>query len=208
VIAVTLIRPAHTSDADAIAVVHANSWRLSHRGALLDEYLDGPVYEERRAFWTQCLANVPFHQRVLVSVQGDVIAGFISLCAAQHPSWGSWIEAIHINHLLSRSGIGSELLLAAAASLPAKAQDLPMYVLVAEKNKRARAFFESFAGTVDDYCSWSPPGGGTVPMARYGLPAPTALKRVGAGPPPRTARCRRPNVPRGCAGGCRSSAAR
>lgn len=44
-------RQATPDDAPAIALLHAESWRMHYRGAYADDYLDGPVYDERAAVW-------------------------------------------------------------------------------------------------------------------------------------------------------------
>jgi hypothetical protein len=50
-------RRAGAVDADAIADLHADSWRRHYRGAYTDEYLDGPIAEERRAVWADRLST-------------------------------------------------------------------------------------------------------------------------------------------------------
>ena len=62
-------RPATPDDAAAIAKLHADSWRVAYRGMLSDEYLNGPVFDERLAVWTQFLQEHP--PRVLVVEMPD-----------------------------------------------------------------------------------------------------------------------------------------
>ena len=49
-------RPAKPSDAEAIASLHARSWRENYRGALHDAFLDGDLHEERLGVWRERLA--------------------------------------------------------------------------------------------------------------------------------------------------------
>ena len=47
-------------DANAIAAVHAESWRTAYRGILSDAYLDGPIDAERRRLWrARCCGQAP-----------------------------------------------------------------------------------------------------------------------------------------------------
>ncbi len=46
-------REATAEDALAVATLHAESWRTHYRGAYRDEYLDGPVLEERTGVWSE-----------------------------------------------------------------------------------------------------------------------------------------------------------
>lgn len=39
-----VFRPARATDSEAIAVLHADSWRRHYRGAYSDAFLDGDVY--------------------------------------------------------------------------------------------------------------------------------------------------------------------
>jgi len=48
-------RPARPSDADAVAALHADSWRRHYRGAYSDAFLDGDVYAERLVVWSSRL---------------------------------------------------------------------------------------------------------------------------------------------------------
>ncbi|HEV7706783.1 MAG TPA: GNAT family N-acetyltransferase [Asanoa sp.] len=49
-------RPALTSDAAAVAALHADSWRRYYRGAYADAYLDGDIDADRLAVWSARLA--------------------------------------------------------------------------------------------------------------------------------------------------------
>ncbi len=49
-------RLATAADADAIAELHARSWRENYRGAYRDEFLDADLVAERRGVWRERLA--------------------------------------------------------------------------------------------------------------------------------------------------------
>jgi len=44
-------RPTEVRDVEAIAALHADSWRRNYRGAYLDSYLDGDVVTDRLRVW-------------------------------------------------------------------------------------------------------------------------------------------------------------
>jgi hypothetical protein len=46
-------RDASARDIEAIATLHADSWRRHYRGAYLDSFLDGDVVADRLAVWGQ-----------------------------------------------------------------------------------------------------------------------------------------------------------
>lgn len=56
---VMLYREATALDADAIAVLHAESWRRAYRGHLSDAYLDGPIFKDRTSVWRGRFQPVP-----------------------------------------------------------------------------------------------------------------------------------------------------
>src|SRR2546430_14764213 len=53
----TTYRAAGAADADAVAALHADSWRRHYRGAYSDGFLDGDVLADRRAGWAARLAG-------------------------------------------------------------------------------------------------------------------------------------------------------
>lgn len=55
-------REATEHDAGAIAVLHADSWRLHYRGAYLDAYLDGDIVMDRLKVWTTRLTPPRLNQ--------------------------------------------------------------------------------------------------------------------------------------------------
>ena len=45
------IRAAGMADAVAIAQLHTRSWQTAYRGILSDDFLQGPLPENRRVLW-------------------------------------------------------------------------------------------------------------------------------------------------------------
>lgn len=170
------IRIATSVDAKAIAVLHANSWRYAYRGVLSDDFLNGPVFDDRLALWTERFAQPCPNQCVLVSGSRDVITGFVGICVASETVPGSQIESLHVNQILTRTGLGRELMLAAAAWLQAAAPCASVHVDVVSSNRRARAFYEHFTtADVVDKSTWAPPDGGSIALVRYQWMSPAEL---------------------------------
>src|SRR5688572_33401747 len=85
-------RAATASDAEAIARLHARSWRESYRGAFLDAFLDGDLVAERLGVWQQRLAAPPASQLVRLAVDGASLAGFVCAYGGHDPEWGSFVD--------------------------------------------------------------------------------------------------------------------
>ena len=49
-------RTANHDDIDAIATLHAESWRTAYRGMFRDEFLDSNVFADRLEVWQQRLS--------------------------------------------------------------------------------------------------------------------------------------------------------
>ena len=60
------IRFARLEDAQAIAELHAESWRYAYRGALSDEYLSVDIIADRLKLWQHRLSEPLDNQHVLV----------------------------------------------------------------------------------------------------------------------------------------------
>ena len=70
--AIMPIRPATVADADAIAALHAASWRSAYRGILKDDTLGPALDGERRTHWRRKLAAMaPADAVLIVDGQGS-----------------------------------------------------------------------------------------------------------------------------------------
>lgn len=167
-------RLAQASDADAIATLHAESWRDNYRGAFLDSFLDGDLHSERLAVWRERLEHAPENQFVQLGIASGKVAAFICAYAGHHPRWGSLIDNLHVARSFKGSGIGRRLMMHAAAWLHGRNSELGVYLLVLESNTAARRFYERLGGTVDGV-SVETLGGTALRSFRYAWPSAAAF---------------------------------
>ena len=160
-------------DADAIAAVHAASWRATYRGILSDAYLDGPIDQERRELWRARFADdVP---PTVVACAGDAVVGFACAFANEDARWGSRIDNLHVLPNHKRRGLATRLMRAVAGRLEALAPSVPVYLWVYEVNHTARATYESLGGQLTEHGSRTGADGTATPALRYTWPSPSMV---------------------------------
>ena len=93
------IRAATIADADAIAALHAASWRSAYRGILSDSTLGPALDDERRSHWRGELAAMAPADTVLIA---DGL-GFVAAWAEGDRGFGAYIDNLHV-HPERRSG--------------------------------------------------------------------------------------------------------
>ena len=139
----SLIRPARTSDAEAIAQVRVDSWRETYRGMIPQAYLDAMQLEASRAMWEKVLTAGSHAVSVFVAERSAEIIGFGSgnMLAQSKHGFDSELSAIYIRREFQRAGIGRRLVAEIAFSQRAlDASGLIVWVIAG--NKAARAFYE------------------------------------------------------------------
>ena len=112
----TEFRDTGPGDADAIAALHAESWRAHYRDILPDAYLDGEVFQERRAFWRDALRAPRAGQLVMVATLEAALTGFVSIVRDGEPGFDAEIENLHVRPQLCGGGLGKRLLAAASTT--------------------------------------------------------------------------------------------
>jgi ribosomal protein S18 acetylase RimI-like enzyme len=167
-------RPATAADAQAIAQLHARSWRESYRGSFHDSFLDGDLPGERLRVWSERLEHPKPNQMVCLAGDGAALAGFICAYGAHDERWGSLIDNLHVAGGYKRSGIGAALMRQAGDWL-APRYPQPVYLLVLEANVSAQRFYERLGGRNAEVFSNQTHGGAVVQSCRYTWPRPTAL---------------------------------
>jgi GNAT superfamily N-acetyltransferase len=168
-------RTATVGDVEAIAALHADSWRRNYRGAFSDAFLDGEVAADRLAVWTDRLAHPRPHHRTVVAEHGGRLAGFAHTVLDDDPTWGALVDNLHVTHDLKGWGIGTGLMADAAAAVIERSPGSGLYLWVLEQNESAQAFYEARGGTRAGREVSDAPGGGTVVDLRYAWPNPSTL---------------------------------
>ena len=163
-------RPAQPSDAEAIASLHARSWRENYRGTFRDAFLDGDLDSERLLVWRARLEDPPGNQLVRLAVAGAELAGFVCAYGAHDPEWGSLIDNLHVAHASKRSGIGASLMRQAGAWLASRHPDLGVHLFVLEVNTSARRFYERLGGRNAGVSTMETHGGAVVRSCRSAWP--------------------------------------
>ena len=174
----TEYRRADTSDAEAIAALHAESWRQNYRGAFTDDFLDGDLPGERLRVWRDRLGEPTEEQFVWIALDGTDLAGFVCAYGAHDPEWGSFIDNLHVAPNAKRAGIGSTLMRRAGTWLAERYPDLGVYLLVLESNTTARQFYERIGATNSKVSTMETHGGAMIRSCHYTWPRPDALSRT------------------------------
>src|SRR6266700_3075861 len=123
-------RHATVRDASAIAELHADSWRRNYRGAYLDSYLDGDVGTDRLAVWTERLSRSDADRLTLVADEDGIVVGFVHTILDEHPTWGAYLENLHVAHDRKRGGIGKALVITTARELTERRATSGLYLWV------------------------------------------------------------------------------
>ncbi len=142
---VSLVRPAGTRDASAIARVHVASWRTTYRGLLPDEFLASLTESGYTDRWRRSIEEGS--SRVYVAEEGGSVVGFASggRERAGELGYGGELYAIYVLDVAQRRGHGRELVRAVAGGLRELGYT-DMIVWVLRDNAPARAFYERLGG--------------------------------------------------------------
>ncbi len=151
-------RVATSNDIDAIAQLHANSWRRNYRGIFSDQYLDGDLYADRAAVWQKRLTHAEPNQIVLVAESNESVVGFVCAYLDKSPTQGTFVDNLHVEAVYSGKGIGSKLLSMVAVLISERGNVKRMHLEVLEDNKAAIRFYERLGGSHYSTGSWLPPG--------------------------------------------------
>jgi ribosomal protein S18 acetylase RimI-like enzyme len=175
-------RIAGPTDAEAVAKLHADSWRRHYRGAYSDAFLDGDVFADRLAVWSDQLRERDPRRSTILAEDGSVV-GFANTLFDDDPTWGALLDNLHVADGHKRRGIASRLLALTAEALIERPKSTGLYLWVLEQNVDAQAFYEARGGTCVGRAVVSPPGGvagriiGSPAKLRYAWADPAALIR-------------------------------
>ena len=168
-------RRATSTDAEAIAALHADSWRRNYRGSYSDIYLDGDINDDRLRVWSDRLRTRDPAQDTTVVYDEKDLVGFVHTILDADPTDGALLDNLHVAHDRQRLGVGSELMARAADFVIRAAPGAALHLWVLEHNRRAQAFYERLDGVCVGRESSEAPGGGSVIGLRYLWTDPSVL---------------------------------
>jgi hypothetical protein len=143
------LREAVADDAEAIAALHAASWRQTYRGIMAHDYLDGPVFDERRRHWQEKLSAPQAGGFVLLAEDRLGLAGFIAVWPDAEGGASAHIDNLHVDAKRRGQGLGRRLLGAAASRL-AKSGRQSACLWVFDANEAALRFYVAMGGAVEE----------------------------------------------------------
>jgi ribosomal protein S18 acetylase RimI-like enzyme len=159
-------REASQTDADAIALLHAASWRTAYRGALSDTYLRGPIEAERIEVWRGRFEKSAQNQFVVVAESDHEMIGFVCAYGGHDEKWGTFLDNLHVAPEHKRGGVGAQLM-GKLASWSIKAHPgQGIYLWVLESNLAAQRFYKRMGGENAGTDVWTPPDGSALPKIR------------------------------------------
>ena len=137
-------RTARPGDAQAIAGLHADSWRRHYRGAYADAFLDDEAATFLGDMWAGHFAAPDPGTRTILG---------------RDPTWGALLHNLHVRYDLKRQGVGTMLLALTARAVLDAAPASVLYLWVLEQNAAARAFYEARGGSCVEHKPAGAPGG-------------------------------------------------
>lgn len=152
-------REARAEDAGAVAGLHADSWQRHYRGAYDDAFLDGEPSGFLDLMWTERLAAPSPRAYTIVAEYDGELVGLVHTLLDQDPTWGAFIDNLHVRYTVKRQGIGTRLLAMTALAVHDRSPSSGLYLLVLEQNTEAQAFYVARGGTRVEYTDVPPPGG-------------------------------------------------
>jgi GNAT superfamily N-acetyltransferase len=175
-------RVAGPDDAEAVAELHADSWRRHYRGAYSDAFLDGDVLADRLTVWTDRL-RAPDPRPCTILAENERLVGFASSFFEDDPTWGALLDNLHVAAAHKRQGVGARLPSWTADAVVGRPEPTGLYLWVLEQNVDAQAFYEARGGACVGRRLVDAPGGVASritrsPAARrYAWPQPAVLLR-------------------------------
>jgi GNAT superfamily N-acetyltransferase len=174
-------RAAGPGDAQAIAGLHADSWRRHYRGAFADAFLDNDVAGYLLPLWTERLATPSPRARTILAEHDGELVGLAHTILGQDITWGAFLDNLHVASGRKRQGIGARLLALTARAVLDWSPGSGLYLWVLEQNSDARAFYAAMGGACVERDEVPPPGGDAARLKgqpiglRYAWPDPSRI---------------------------------
>jgi ribosomal protein S18 acetylase RimI-like enzyme len=174
------IRTATALDADEIARVQVESWRVAYEGIVPDEHLKGLDWREWAITRREQLERAAEDGvRVLVALDDGVLVGYVATgperdSSPSSPPSGQEIYALYLAPEVWGQGIGHDLLSRAVSEVPV---EVPVTLWVLADNLRARAFYERQGFRTDGATTTIQRGGRELAEVRYRLDRPSQVAK-------------------------------
>ena len=147
------IRDAAIGDLQAIAKLHAASWRAAYRGILPDIFLDNDLEDNRAGRWNGTLDRMAPSDRLLIAMLGNGLAGFISgwTTTATDCDLGFdlHVDNLHVRPDLRGQGLGLALMQELSRRQLSHGS-IKTYLWVLDGNEHALRFYVRLGGRVSD----------------------------------------------------------
>jgi len=143
---------------------------------LSDDYLDNRAHAERAALWQTRFVEKdknPFF--VILAEIENHLAGFACTFPNEHPTYGSFLDNLHVtpNHI--GQGIGRQLLRETARRLLTDRVNGGLYLWVIEQNARARRFYAKAGAAEVERAQLTMADGSPIFELRCHWPTPATL---------------------------------
>lgn len=168
------IQPFTTTEASAIASLHAASWRRAYRGILTDTFLGDALEQERRAHWSDKLHASKAGYGWLARV-GEWPAGFVFVRPHEDAQWGTLVDNLHVLAAHQGRGIGRLLLHTVADWARHNVPDSGIHLWVFADNRAAREFYARVGGKEVELVDREASDGRLLPEYRVAWDSPASL---------------------------------
>lgn len=163
-------RNASEMDAENIAKLHAESWRLNYRGLLDDQFLDDEVIENRKQVWSERMNSPDLNQRVILAKVQDELIGFGCLFLNDDKQYGALLDNLHVTESYSGKGIGSGIIKRLASEIKSSGGRNDMYLWVLKGNDSAIRLYEKLGAQQKELAIETEFGNNPVAKYRYYWP--------------------------------------
>ena len=161
----TSVRGAVPDDARAIAEVQVETWRAAYTGLMPQSVLDGLDVDQREQWWSRAVVAEGY--AVFVAEQDDRVVGFVSVGPCRDAEGLGELYAIYVRPESWGTGAGLALMEASVDWLAARWPEAVLWV--AERNPRARSFYERYGWTAGTSRVEEVAPGAHVPEVLYRL---------------------------------------
>jgi GNAT superfamily N-acetyltransferase len=175
------IKKATMTDLQYIANLHAKSWQENYHQVLCADYLKNKVLAERMVLWSKRLSTPASNQCVFIAVVDGELAGFICILGANHKTYGTIIDNLHVKANYQGQGLGTMLLNVAALWVSEYYPNLPLYLEVLACNPNAIGFYASLGATKVASAYWHTPCNNQAKEYVYAWPSPERLLENSSG---------------------------